>query len=125
MASAVPAALARSMAWFTAGAISAISADPAGARPRSRPARSSRRPNLPLTTWFLALSLIGQAKTGISSLELSRHLGGKYDTAWLMHNKILRAMSEREEAYVVREISSWMMPTSAENSLVARQAGDR
>jgi transposase-like protein len=57
---------------------------------------------LPLRTWFLAFYLIGQAKTGISSLELSRHLGVKYDTAWLMHNKILRAMSEREEAYVLR-----------------------
>ena len=29
---------------------------------------------LPLTTWFLAFDLIGQAKTGISWLELSRHL---------------------------------------------------
>ena len=54
---------------------------------------------LPLTTLFLAFYLIGQAKTGISSLELSRHLGVKYDTAWLLHNKILRAMTEREEAY--------------------------
>ena len=36
--------------------------------------------------------------TGISSLERSRHLGVKYDTAWLLHNKILRAMSEREDA---------------------------
>jgi transposase-like protein len=57
---------------------------------------------LPLTTWFQAFYLIGQAKTGISSLELSRHLGVKYDTAWLLHNKILRAMSERENAYVLR-----------------------
>jgi hypothetical protein len=57
---------------------------------------------LPLTTWFLAFYLIGQAKTGMSSLELSRHLGVKYDTAWLLHNKILRAMSEREEAYLLR-----------------------
>ena len=57
---------------------------------------------LPLTTWFLAFYLIGQAKTGISSLELSRHLGVNYDTAWLLHNKILRAMTEREEAYVLR-----------------------
>jgi hypothetical protein len=32
---------------------------------------------LPLTTWFLAFYLIGQAKNGISSLELSRHLGVK------------------------------------------------
>jgi hypothetical protein len=57
---------------------------------------------LPLTTWFQAFYLIGQAKTGISSLELSRHLGVKYDTAWLLHNKVLRAMSEREDAYVLR-----------------------
>jgi transposase-like protein len=39
---------------------------------------------LPLTTWFLAFYLIGQAKTGISSLELSRHLGVNYDTAYLL-----------------------------------------
>ncbi|MBD2551386.1 transposase, partial [Microcystis elabens FACHB-917] len=57
---------------------------------------------LPLTTWFLASYLIGQAKTGISSLELSRHLGVKYDTAWLLHNKILRAMADREEACLLR-----------------------
>jgi len=57
---------------------------------------------LPLTNWFLAFYLIGQAKTGISSLELSRHLGVKYDTAWLRHNKILRAMADREEAYLLR-----------------------
>ena len=57
---------------------------------------------LPLTTWFQAFYLIGQAKTGISSLELSRHLGVKYDTAWLLHNKILRAMTEREDTYVLR-----------------------
>jgi len=53
---------------------------------------------LPLTTWFQAFYLIGQAKTGISSLELSRHLNVNYDTAWLLHNKILRAMTERDEA---------------------------
>jgi transposase-like protein len=57
---------------------------------------------LPLTTWFLAFYLIGQAKTGISSLELSRHLGVKYDTAWLLHHKILRAMADREEVYLLR-----------------------
>jgi transposase-like protein len=57
---------------------------------------------LPLTTWFLAFYLIGQAKTVISSLELSRHLGVNYDTAWLLHNKILRAMTEREEGYLLR-----------------------
>jgi hypothetical protein len=57
---------------------------------------------LPLITWFLAFYLIGQAKTGISSLEPSRHLGVNYDTAWLLHNKILRAMADREHAYLLQ-----------------------
>ena len=57
---------------------------------------------MPLTTWFLAFYLIGKAMTAISSLELSRHLGIKYDTAWLLHNKILRAMAAREVGYLLR-----------------------
>lgn len=36
---------------------------------------------LAVTTWLLGFYLIGQAKTGISSLEFSRHLGANYDTA--------------------------------------------
>lgn len=80
---------------------------------------------LPLTTWFLAFYLIGQAKTGISSLELSRHLGVKYDTAWLLHNKILRAMADREEAYLLRgKIQMDDAYLAAENVRAARQVGD-
>jgi transposase-like protein len=36
---------------------------------------------LALTTWFLAIHLIGQAKNGMSSLELKRQLGVSYPTA--------------------------------------------
>lgn len=57
---------------------------------------------LPLTTWFLAFYLIGQAKTSISSLQLSRQLGVAYNTAWMLHSKILRAMSVRDECYVLQ-----------------------
>jgi len=57
---------------------------------------------LPLTKWFQAFYLIGDAKTGISSLSLKRKLGVNDRTAWLVHNKIMQAMSEREEAYVLR-----------------------
>ncbi len=46
---------------------------------------------LPLTTWFLAIYLVSQAKTGLSSLALKRQLGVSYPTAWLMHQKILAA----------------------------------
>jgi hypothetical protein len=47
---------------------------------------------LPLTVWFLAISLISQAKTGLSALALKRHLGVSYPTAWLIHHKLMRAM---------------------------------
>ena len=51
---------------------------------------------LPLTTWFLAIFLISQAKTGLSALALKRQLGVSYPTAWLVHHKILGAMAQRE-----------------------------
>ena len=57
---------------------------------------------LPLTLWFLAFYFIGQAKNGLSSLALSRHLGVSWNTAWLVHSKITRAMSERKDSYVLR-----------------------
>jgi transposase-like protein len=57
---------------------------------------------LPLTKWFQAFYLVGDAKTGISSLSLKRKLGVNYRTAWLLHNKIMQAMSEREESYVLQ-----------------------
>ncbi len=54
---------------------------------------------LPLTTWFLAIYLISQAKTGLSSLALMRQLGVSYPTAWLMHQKINAAMVQGDAAH--------------------------
>lgn len=51
---------------------------------------------LPLTLWFLAIYLISQAKTGLSALALKRQLGVSYPTAWLVHHKLMAAMSERD-----------------------------
>jgi transposase-like protein len=51
---------------------------------------------LPLTTWFLAIYFISHAKTGLSALELKRHIGVSYPTAWLMHHKIMTAMAARQ-----------------------------
>jgi len=51
---------------------------------------------LPLTKWFLAIFLISQAKTGLSALELKRHVGVSYPTAWLMHHKLMTAMTAQE-----------------------------
>lgn len=56
---------------------------------------------LALTTWFLAIYLISQAKTGLSALALKRHLGVSYPTAWLMQHKLMQAMSDRENRYVL------------------------
>jgi transposase-like protein len=54
---------------------------------------------LPLTTWFLAIYLLSQAKTGLSALALKRQLGVSYPTAWLLHQKINRAMAEQESGH--------------------------
>jgi transposase-like protein len=59
---------------------------------------------LPLTTWFLALYLISQAKTGLSALSLKRQLGVSYRTAWLVHHKIMCAMAEREDAHQLTNV---------------------
>jgi len=56
---------------------------------------------LPLTTWFLAIYFISQAKTGLSALALKRYLGVRYPTAWLIQHKLMQAMSERETSYTL------------------------
>ncbi|MBN6742488.1 IS1595 family transposase [Acidithiobacillus sp. MC6.1] len=57
---------------------------------------------LPLTTWFLALYLISQAKTGLSALALKRQLGVSYPTAWRIHHKLMQSMLEREALYTLQ-----------------------
>lgn len=51
---------------------------------------------LPLTRWFLALYLLTQSKTNVAALELMRHLGVCYRTAWRLKHKVMQAMTERE-----------------------------
>ena len=53
---------------------------------------------LPLTHWYLAMHLLTQAKNNVSALELKRHLGVRYKTAWLMKHKLLQVMYVREDA---------------------------
>jgi hypothetical protein len=50
---------------------------------------------LPLTKWFLAIYLMTQSKNDIAALELMRQLGVKYDTAWLLKQKLMATMLER------------------------------
>jgi len=53
--------------------------------------------NLSLTTWFLAIHLITQSKTGLSALALKRQIGVSYNTAWHMKQKIMQVMKERDD----------------------------
>lgn len=51
---------------------------------------------LPLTRWFLAMHLLTQAKNNVSALELKRHLGVSYKSAWLVKHKVMEVMRLRE-----------------------------
>ena len=51
-----------------------------------------------LTKWFLAMHLMTQAKNSVSALELKRHLGVSYPTAWLLKHKLMEVMFRREES---------------------------
>ena len=51
---------------------------------------------LPLTIWFLAIYHLTQSKGGMSSVELARRLGTRQPTAWLIKQKLMAAMAERD-----------------------------
>jgi len=53
---------------------------------------------LSLPKWFVAMHLITQAKNNVSALELKRHLGVSYPTAWLIKHKLMEVMRQREES---------------------------
>jgi transposase-like protein len=53
--------------------------------------------HLPLQKWFLALTLILNAKKGISSRQLGRDLDVNKNTAWYLGMRIRRAMAEGAE----------------------------
>lgn len=51
---------------------------------------------LPLRSWYLAIYLVTQSKTNMAALELRRHLGVSWRTAWLLKHKLMEAMRQRE-----------------------------
>ena len=52
---------------------------------------------LGLSRWFLAMHLLTQSKNNVAALELMRHLGVCYKTAWLIKHKLMEVMRLREE----------------------------
>jgi hypothetical protein len=57
----------------------------------------------PLTKWFLAMHLITSAKNDVASLELARQLDVKWDTAWLIKQKLMEVMFQRNSIYKLAE----------------------
>ena len=53
----------------------------------------------PLTKWFLAIDLVTRSKNDGAALEMARQLGVKWDTAWLIKQKLMEVMRQRNEAY--------------------------
>jgi predicted RNA-binding Zn-ribbon protein involved in translation (DUF1610 family) len=53
---------------------------------------------LALRIWFQAIYVLTQTKNNVAALELQRHLGVCYRTAWRIKHKLLQVMHAREEA---------------------------
>lgn len=49
-----------------------------------------------LTKWFLAAYMMASDKRGVSAMHVSRELGLRYETAWLMCHKLRAALFERD-----------------------------
>src|SRR5215213_9818800 len=52
------------------------------------------RSHIPLHKWLQAICLMTSSKKGISSHQLHRSLGLRYQTAWLMAHRIREAMRD-------------------------------
>jgi len=65
----------------------------------------------PLRLWFHAIFLLSQTRCGISAKQLQRELGVTYKTAWRMHNRIRRMLSDDDNTPLDGEVevdeSSW------------------
>jgi len=69
--------------------------------------------HLGLDKWFMAIAMICEAKKGMSAMQLQRHLGVNYRTAWHMAHRIREAMQDGDDGLltgVVETDTTWMSP---------------
>jgi|SRR6202041_381721 len=52
--------------------------------------------HLPLEKWFMTIAIICEANKGVSALQMQRHLGVNYRTAWHLCHRIRKAMSQED-----------------------------
>jgi transposase-like protein len=50
------------------------------------------RSHTPLTQWAMAFHLYASSKKGFTAMQLQRHLGCEYNTAWFLHHRVMEAM---------------------------------
>ena len=50
------------------------------------------RSHAPLTAWAAAFHLYASSKKGFTAMQLQRHLGCQYNTAWFIHHRVMEAM---------------------------------
>lgn len=53
--------------------------------------------HLPLYKWFTTMALMSEAKKGVSAMQVQRHIGCSYKTAWYLCHRIRKAMQELGE----------------------------
>ena len=56
----------------------------------------------PLSKWYLAIHLVTSSKNDVASLELARQLDVKWDTAWLIKQKLMEVMRQRNRTYKLK-----------------------
>src|SRR4051812_32860213 len=50
------------------------------------------RSHAKLTQWVAAFCLYAASKKGFTAMQLQRHLGCEYNTAWFLHHRVMEAM---------------------------------
>ncbi len=60
--------------------------------------------HMPLQKWFLALSIILDAKKGVSSRQLARHIHVNRNTGWRISMQIRKAMSEHDQRELLQGV---------------------